>query len=82
MKDRIVLTFTFADRLAADITLLYDTAPQNVFQGRQLLQYQAALLDKLVQIRRVRFHIRHVTSRVGYCQEKNTLKMNANDLMP
>jgi len=27
MEDRIILTFTFADKLAADITLFYDTAP-------------------------------------------------------
>ena len=74
MEEGIIRTLTFADRLAADIALFYDTATQNMFQGRQLLHYLPALLEELVQIRRVHSHIRHVTSHVGYCQEKNALK--------
>ena len=32
VEDGIILTLTFADRLAADIALFYDTAPQNMFE--------------------------------------------------
>jgi len=74
MEDGILLALALTDGLTADITLLYNTAPQDMFKAAQAFYQQAAFIQELLQIDRVRSHIRHGTSHVGKCQEKNAFK--------
>jgi len=74
VEDGILLALALTDGLTADITLLYNTAPQDIFKAAQALYQQAAFIEELFQIDRVCFHIRHVISHIGKCQEKNALK--------
>jgi len=74
VEDGILLPLAPADRFAADVTLFDNAAPQDMFKAAQALYQQAAFIQEFLQIDRVRSHIRHGTSHVGKCQEKNALK--------
>jgi hypothetical protein len=50
VEDRILLALALTDGLTADIALLYNTAPQDIFKAAQTFYQQASFVEELLQI--------------------------------
>ena len=50
METGVLLALALTDCLTADITLLYNATPQNMFKTAQALYQQAAFIEELLQI--------------------------------